>query len=626
MRYIKLLIILLFGCISAACSSDSTEGSEPAVISVPQRSFTVPAEGGEVEVVIEANCKFTVQMPADAGWIADITKYSSETDGGSVSLMFSVAANETSEQRVAVIKVIVPQHDEISLIIEQLPKEVFSEKDVRIEFERQSLIAIFESTGAGKWTHSDGWGSEEPVSQWYGISTDGDGFVSSISLAGNNLQGKIPEEFGNFASLTTLRLSDNNLRGAIPDTLWSSSSLTGVYLKNNNLSGLLPHRAASIDGLRNLDLTENKLRDGITPDFMNHRYFKSWKLQPQKSGYAVTEQWDDESAGRHGDGEVEVYQKATIGNGINIFVTCDGYSELNNSIGGTAERRMKMAVEALFDAEPYKSLRDYFNVYIVYAHSSFAGISVNGGLAYSKFATAQPNVKQTNMTADCDLVFSFIVKATGMISATSSLIILVANSSIYGGTCWMYSNGGAVGITPTSESFESVIRHECGGHGFAKLADEYFYAENGRVTEDIIISRRNAQLKYGWYQNADFVDEPEEVLWSEFLKDSRYDGTVGIYEGAFTYFYGAYRPSVTSIMRHNVGEFNAPSRAAIYKKIMSQAFDDWEYDYETFVRFDMPAESVSTAAAPSPVGMLLPEKELMPLGEPVVIDRAPVID
>lgn len=497
--------------------------------------------------------------------------------------------------------------------------------DPILELERKSLIAIFNATGGSDyWTKNTNWCSDKVISTWYGITTDVNGFVKTISLSNNNVQGRIPEEFGNFAYLTTLRLNGNSMLGEIPDTLWSLPSITGVYLQENNLTGKLPHRATSVDNLRYLYLANNKLRDGITPDFMNHQYYKSWSLQPQKSGYAVTEQWDNPDDPIHEDGEVEVYQKATKGNGVNIFLTCDGYTSLNNSVGGTAERRMKMAAEAFFDVEPYKSLRDYFNVYIIYAHSPLNGISINGGQAFSKFGTAQADISKTNMSANCDAVFSFVVKATGIASAAQSLIMLVANSSIYGGTCWMYANGGAVGISPACSSFEPVLRHECGGHGFAKLADEYAYLANGRVTDDVIASRRNSQQNYGWYQNADFTNNPQEVLWSKFLSDSRYEGLVGIYEGAFTYYYGAYRPTQVSIMRNNTGEFNAPSRESIYKNIMSKAFDDWEYDYEEFVEFDLRVNGISSSA-PSLLEMV-PQEELPPLGEPVVIDRAPIIE
>ena len=52
---------------------------------------------------------------------------------------------------------------------------------------------------------------------------------------------------------------------------------------------------------------------------------------------------------------------------------------------------------------------------------------------------------------------------------------------------------------------------------------------------------------------------------------------------------GIYRSSYTSIMRTTIGEvtFNVPSREAIYKRMMQQAYgDSWQYDYEKFVEYD----------------------------------------
>ena len=59
----------------------------------------------------------------------------------------------------------------------------------------------------------------------------------------------------------------------------------------------------------------------------------------------------------------------------------------------------------------------------------------------------------------------------------------------------------------------------------------------------------------GWAANVDFTNDRNAVLWSKFLKDSRYQGkdnygeTLGIYEGACTYWSGAYRPTTESMMR-----------------------------------------------------------------------------
>ncbi len=98
--------------------------------------------------------------------------------------------------------------------------------------------------------------------------------------------------------------------------------------------------------------------------------------------------------------------------------------------------------------------------------------------------------------------------------------------------------------------------------------------------------------------NVSTSDVAEEVPWSKFLNDPRYENEVGIYQGAWLYPYDLWRPTETSVMREtNVLEFNAPSREAIYKRIMKLSEgDDWTYDYETFVAFDKQTQQLAKPA------------------------------
>ena len=72
------------------------------------------------------------------------------------------------------------------------------------------------------------------------------------------------------------------------------------------------------------------------------------------------------------------------------------------------------------------------------------------------------------------------------------------------------------------------------------------------------------------------------------MNDERFAAEkVGLYEGAFYYGFGAYRPTENSMMRYNDCGFNAPSREIIYRKVMSLSEgSSWSYDYEQFVAFD----------------------------------------
>lgn len=128
-----------------------------------------------------------------------------------------------------------------------------------------------------------------------------------------------------------------------------------------------------------------------------------------------------------------------------------------------------------------------------------------------------------------------------------------------------------------------LVKHEAGGHGFCKLADEYStYLESpsGEYIKNMI----ELYERQGWMANIDYTDDPEKIRWAHFLKNDRYKGSVGILEGGDTYKYGVWRPSENSMMNTNEPYFNAPSREAIYKRIMKLSGE--EYSWENFLKYD----------------------------------------
>ena len=332
------------------------------------------------------------------------------------------------------------------------------------------------------------------------------------------------------------------------------------------------------------------------------------------------------SADYSSDGKVRVLQKASIGDGIDIVLMGDGYSD-RLIADGTYDHTMEIAYGKLFEKEPYKSFKDYFNVYSVYAVSKNEVCAMGSSTALdcnvSKFSTIVEgnNAKVIQYT-------SLALEAERLENAT---IVVAINSREYAGTCNMstpavsgrdWAEGMTISYVPIGENdegFGQVLHHEVLGHGFAKLADEYAYEYYGYIGDDSKQTLIQQFEHYGWWKNVDVTGDPSQVKWKKFLQDSRYANEgLGVFEGAYTFWKGVWRPSETSIMVYNTGEFNAPSREAIYYRIHKLAYGaEWEYNYENFVEYDAVNRNQSQTRAPL---VLDPKKNFRPTAPPVIVD------
>ena len=322
------------------------------------------------------------------------------------------------------------------------------------------------------------------------------------------------------------------------------------------------------------------------------------------------------------DGVPFTIQRATEGAGINIVLMGDCFVD-KDIADGSYRAILEHASDVFFSVEPYASFRHLFNVYGVNVVSNTEGYAFMQGALSTWFGNG------TLVGGNDATVREYAMKALpDGTDLSKTLIIVMMNRDYYAGTCYMYYNrtadygqGMSIAYFPlgTDESmFAGLIHHEAGGHGFAKLADEYNYSS---PISDSQISSYRSQEPYGWWKNVDFTSEPESVKWSAFLFDSRYaEEGLGVYEGACTYASGAYRPSVNSIMRHNTGGFNAPSREAIYYRIHKLAYgNNWQYDREAFVAYDAINRA---AAAVATMGVWEEQADkLPPLAPPVVIEE-----
>lgn len=296
----------------------------------------------------------------------------------------------------------------------------------------------------------------------------------------------------------------------------------------------------------------------------------------------------------YGEDEWITLQKATKGNngGINIVLLGDGFNA-KDIASGKYLKDIKQEVEYFFGIEPYKTYRDYFNVYTAIPLSTESGIGTVNTIRYNRFNTTFTG--GVGLKADYDEVFDYALGAPTVNKGNlnQTLIIMVPNSTDYGGICQMWEDGSAIAFCPQSTygyplDTRGVIQHEAGGHGFGKLGDEYIYHNAfidfcgcsccGHVLEF------NGAKSLGWYDNLELTGKMHSVGWSHLIFDDRYSDIVDIYEGGYMHNRGVFRSEPNSCMNNDIPYYSTISRESIVKRIKAYAGET--YSFEDFVKND----------------------------------------
>ena len=287
-------------------------------------------------------------------------------------------------------------------------------------------------------------------------------------------------------------------------------------------------------------------------------------------------------------------QKATRGNkgGINIVFVGDGFNA-KDIASGSYLQSVKQEMESFFAIEPYKTYRNYFNVYTAFPLSTETGIGTVNTIRYNRFNTTFTG--GVGLKADYDEVFDYVLGAptvnTGNLNQT--LIIVVPNSTDYGGICQMWESGAAIAFCPLSTyeypfDTRGVVQHEAGGHGFGKLGDEYIY-HNAFIdacgcTCCPHADELRAYLALGWYENLSLTGKMHSVGWSHLIYDNRYSDIVDIYEGGYMHSRGVFRSEQNSCMNNDIPYYSTISRESIVKRIKRYAGET--FSFEDFVKND----------------------------------------
>lgn len=142
-------------------------------------------------------------------------------------------------------------------------------KDAAVrERERKAMIEFYEALGGHDWIERDFWGSDRPVGEWHGVTTDADGYVVQLTIYDNNLIGPVSAAICRLERLHTLHLSFNKISGALPDKLGECRALKNLWVKGNKITGRLPDSIAVLPELEYLDLHANEM-SGPLPTVWN---------------------------------------------------------------------------------------------------------------------------------------------------------------------------------------------------------------------------------------------------------------------------------------------------------------------------------------------------------------------
>jgi len=192
------------------------------------------------------------------------------------------------------------------------------------DYEREALIAIYESTHGGTWVSNTNWCTTSPCplesptfappgtecfsgvpgSGWYGVICNDDRtHVIGLNLSANHLTGSLPS-ISDFPALQDFLVSNNELSGTLPDisalpvlrtfgvsanqftgtipSLAGFTTLKSYLVDGNRLTGELPS-LEGLDALKSFDAAGNCLT-GPIPELAGHAALVNFVV----SGNALT--------------------------------------------------------------------------------------------------------------------------------------------------------------------------------------------------------------------------------------------------------------------------------------------------------------------------------------------------
>jgi len=326
----------------------------------------------------------------------------------------------------------------------------------------------------------------------------------------------------------------------------------------------------------------------------------------------------------HSNDPILYIEHTTGENYATIAVIPDGYTaaEMDQYVLDA-----RSGIDALFNTEPYKSYRGYFNVWILKVPSAESGARISDGTPEEQnrdcyFQTTWGATSYNTMTANADRVFRFVSEnCPDIVNEKHTIIevpiLIMINDTRYAGMAVNYGNGQTYCMVPKSKdgsklkwSYPSVeaasvdatpgnthdvtqdektamgvnvgtwrntLVHEFGGHSIGKLGDEYWYND--------YVSAVDAIPQHSWpvpmMLNVSAKSDPSLVPWSELFTSAietkmagistKYAERISVFQGADVSMFNRWRSEKISCMIDNRFYFSTWQRYIIVNRIMTLA-------------------------------------------------------
>ena len=240
-----------------------------------------------------------------------------------------------------------------------------------------------------------------------------------------------------------------------------------------------------------------------------------------------------------------IHQSGSLEDCIDVAILAEGYTEAEMDL---FYQDAEATCEALFSHEPFKKLKNRFNLVAVASPSADSGVSI----------PLKDEWKSTAVSSHFSTFYSDRYLTTSRVKSIHNWlagipyehVIILANTDTYGG-------GGIYNsytlTTAHHPQFKPVVVHEF-GHSFGGLADEYAYTDAPSPLYPYSIEP--------WEQNIttmvdfeskwkDMVPEGTPVPTPAKTQESEMYTSVGVYEGAGYTTKGIYRPATECRMKIN---------------------------------------------------------------------------